>query len=169
MRLFWIREVRYYKYAILICMFILFFGYILLNIYIKQEENIGIIVSTKLIRNITYTIPIYSVQKNNTIYIVYENCVVENITECNQNHFTSNMIVYFEKINGFYVITNRNHSLLYIAVFAMSFASLMMAFISYAYYDFTRLRNKEYKLWSKQKKLDIVMHLENDPTSFLFY
>ena len=169
MRLFWIREVRYYKYAVIICIFILIFGYSLFCEYNKQNENIGVIVSTRLIRNITYTVPMYSVQKNNTIYIVYENCVVENITECNQNHFTINMMVYFEKINGFYVITNRNHFLLYFAVSAMSFASLMMCLIFYAYYDFTRLRNKEYKMWSKQKKLDIDMQLENDPSSFLFY
>jgi hypothetical protein len=169
MRLFWIREVRYYKYAFLSCICILLCGYSSFNKYLKQGENSGVIIGTKLIHNITYTVPMYSVQKNNTIYIVYEHCVVENITKCNENHFRLNMMVYFEKINGFYVITNRNHFLLYFSVTAMTFSFLLMLLISYAYIDFTRLRNKEYKMWSKQKKLDIEMQIENDPTSFLFY
>jgi hypothetical protein len=169
MKLFWIQEVRYYKYAVAMCIFLIFMGCILMHEYLNQENNSGIIINTQIIHNITYTFPIYRVQKNNTIYIMYEHCIIENIHTCNQTHYTANMIVYFEKINGYYIIMNRNNLPLYFSVFAFVFSILMLLIISYAYYDFNKLRRKEYSIWSKQKKYDLDMYIENGPSSFLFY
>ncbi len=168
MRTYWIREVRYYKYAVFVCFALMLCGIFLLNEYTKDNNN-GLIITTELIHNITYSIPIYKVMTEGSIYIMYEQCVIVNITECKQPHFTTNMIVHYRKINGFYVILNRQHFLLYFAVFALSFAILMLILISYAYYDFYRLRKQEFKEWSKHKKCDMDMIVENDPKSFLFY
>ena len=169
MRTIWIREVRYYKYAVFICMFLILCGIILLNEYSKQNNNIGIIINTDLIHNITYSIPIYKVMKEGNIYIMYDPCIIVNVTECTQTHFTANMIVHFRKINGYYIVSNRDHFLLYFAIFALSFASLILTVISYAYYDFYKLRKKEFRMWSNQKKYDMDIIVENDPSSYLFY
>jgi hypothetical protein len=147
---------------------LLFFGYTLLNEYVKQEKNFGVILNTTIINNIGYKIPIYNVQKNNTIYIVYEQCIIENITKCNQHHYSSN-IVYFEKINGLYIISNRNHFILYFALCSLSVATIVILLVTYAYYDFNRIRRTEFMLWSKQKKYDIDVYVENNPQSLLFY
>ena len=126
MKLFWIREVRYYKYILISCIFLIGCGLLLLDEYRQQGNNIGIITNTIYVRNITYIIPIYKVRKDNIIYNVYEHCVIENITKCNQNNFTSNMLVYFEKINGYYIITNRNHFMLYMSMFSFAFSIIVM-------------------------------------------
>lgn len=168
MRTYWIREVRYYKYAICVCIALIFCGILLLNEYAKDDNN-GLIITSEMIHNITYSIPIYKVMTEGNIYIMYDQCVIVNVTRCKQPHFTTNMIVHYRKINGFYVISNRQYFLLYFAVFALSFSILMLMLILYAYYDFYKLRKQEFKKWSKHKKCDIDMIIENDPTSFLFY
>ncbi len=169
MKTYWIREVRYYKYAIFACITLILCGIVILNEYFKDNNNNGIILTTELLHNITYSIPIYRVLKEGNIYIMYDKCVIIYITECKQSYFTKNMVVYYKKINGFYIIFNREYFMLYFAIFIFAFSILMLTFILYAYYDFYKLRQIEFKTWSKQKKCDIDMCIENDPSSFLFY
>lgn len=155
MRTIWIREVRYYKYMMLLCGVLFVSACILLNEYNKQETNIGAVINIQYIYNASYIIPIYKVKTNNTIYNVYDDCVITNITSCSTRQITINFQVYFEKINNMYIIRERNHFPLYFSAFAFTFGILMVIIISFAYIDFYRLRRREYKMWSKQKKYDV--------------
>jgi hypothetical protein len=170
MRTIWIMEVRYYKYISFLCLFLILCGLFLLHEYQKQENNIGTIINVIFIRNVSYIIPVYKVQKYQNIYNVYDNCVISNVSTCSNNINIDNiinMIVYFEQVNGFYIILNRNHVPLYFATFALTFSILLLCIILLAYVDFYRLRRTEYKMWSKQKKYDIDF-VENNISSFLY-
>jgi len=171
MRQIWIREVRYYKYIIFLCMILILCGVMLLNEYQKQENNIGTIINVVFIKNVTYIIPVYKVLQRENIYNVYDRCVISNVSECSNNidiEKIINMNVYFEQFNGLYIVFQRNHLPLYFASFAMTFSLLLLVLISYAYFDYSRLRKKEYKTWSAQKKYDI--DIENgEYTSFIYY
>lgn len=171
MRQIWIREVRYYKYIVLLCMILILCGVMLLNEYNKQENNIGTVINVIFIKNVSYIIPVYKVRHQETIYNVYDNCVISNVSKCTNNINVEkiiNMNVYFEQFNGFYIVLQRNHLPLYFASFAMTFSLLMMLIISYAYFDFSRLRKKEYKTWSAQKKYDLDIET-GDNVSFIYY
>ena len=171
MRQIWIREVRYYKYVVFLCMILILCGVILLNEYHKQENNIGTIINVIFIKNVSYIIPVYKVRQQENIYNVYDTCVISNVSKCTNNINVEkiiNMNVYFEQFNGLYIVFQRNHLPLYFASFAMTFSLLMMLVISYAYFDFSRLRRKEYKTWSVQKKYDL--DIENgEHQSFIYY
>jgi len=171
MRQIWIREVRYYKYIIFLCMILILCGVMLLNEYQKQENNIGTIINVIFIKNVTYIIPVYKVRQRQNIYNVYDRCVISNVSKCSNNidiEKIINMNVYFEQFNGLYIVFQRNHLPLYFASFAMTFSLLLLVLISYAYFDYSRLRKKEYKTWSAQKKYDI--DIENgEYTSFIYY
>jgi hypothetical protein len=55
------------------------------------------------------------------IYNVYVHCVVSNVSKCSNNINIDkiiNMNVYFEQLNGFYIILQCNHFSLYFAAFA---------------------------------------------------
>jgi hypothetical protein len=171
MRTIWIREVRYYKYISFLCLFLILCGLFLLYQYQKQENNIGTIINVIFIRNVSYIIPIYKVQKHQNIYNVYDNCVISNVSSCPHNINIDNiinMMVYFEQVNGFYIVLQRNHLPLYFATFALTFSVLLLCIIAFAYIHFSHLRLKEYKIWSKQKKYDIDLS-EIEFSSFIYY
>ena len=118
MRQIWIREVRYYKYAVFACLMLIGCGLMLLNEYNKQENNIGTIINVVFIRNVSYIIPVYKVRLQNIIYNVYDHCVISNVSKCTNNINVEkiiNMNVYFEQQNGFYIVLQRNHFPLYFA------------------------------------------------------
>jgi len=152
-------------------MILILCGVMLLNEYQKQENNIGTIINVVFIKNVTYIIPVYKVLQRENIYNVYDRCVISNVSECSNNidiEKIINMNVYFEQFNGLYIVFQRNHLPLYFASFAMTFSLLLLVLISYAYFDYSRLRKKEYKTWSAQKKYDI--DIENgEYTSFIYY
>jgi hypothetical protein len=56
----------------------------------------------------------------------------------------------------------------YFAVFAFTFSIGMLICITFAYYDFYRMKHKEAKLNGKAKKLDIYMEESEYPSSFLY-
>jgi hypothetical protein len=164
MRTIWIREVRYYKYIICLCILLIICGCVLLNEYKKDENNIGSIINIQYIYNISYVIPIYKVKTSNQIYNVYDYCVIDNITKCNitrRKEEIINIMVYFTRINGIYILAERNHFPLYFSAFAFTFSVLVSMIISYAYFDFNRFRKNEYNKWSKKKKYDIDFVEEN--------
>ena len=171
MRQIWIREVRYYKYVILLCIFLSISGLMLLNEYNKQENNIGTVINVVFIKNVSYVIPVYKVRHQKYIYNVYDNCVISNLSKCSNNINIENIInmnVYFEQLNGFYIILQRNHFPLYFAAFAFTFSGLLTMIIMYAYYDYSRLRKNEYNAWSKQKKYDADIET-GEYTSFIYF
>jgi len=170
MRQVWLSEVRYYKYMLGLCIFLMFCGVVLLNEYYTQHQNGGKIINIIFVRNISYIIPIYKVQRNDIIMNVYDECVVSNITQCNHIDTSRfmNMQIYYQQMNGINIIYNPPNFTLYFSVFAFTFSIMMSLVIFYAYFDFYRLRRMEYKMWSKQKKHDLDIVCE-DPTSFLYY
>jgi hypothetical protein len=171
MRQIWIREVRYYKYVVFLCMILILCGVMLLNEYNKQENNIGTIINIVFIKNVSYVIPVYKVRHREYIYNVYDNCIISNVSKCSKNinvEKNINMNVYFEQLNGFYIILQRNHFPLYFAAFAFTFSVLLIMIIIYAYYDYSRLRKNEYKAWSKQKKYDLDIEIE-EHKSFIYF
>lgn len=164
MRQIWIREVRHYKYIMLLCCVTFVIGLFLLHEYHQQEHNIGTIINVMFIQNVSYTVPIYKVRINNIIYNVYDNCIIHNISSCNHKKITFNE-VYIERINGMYIVTSRNHFLLYFSVFIITLGIGILLITSYAYLEFFRFRNNEYKSWSKQKKYDLD-NLESSTSIF---
>jgi hypothetical protein len=170
MRQVWLSEVRYYKYMLGLCIFLLFCGCVLFNEYNVQHQNGGKIINIIFIKNISYIVPIYKVQQNDIIMNVYDECVISNITQCkyvNTDRFLHAQI-YYHQVNGINIVFQPPNFTLYFSAFAFSFSIMMSIIIFYAYFDFYRLRRKEYKMWSKQKKYDLDMICE-DPTSFLYY
>jgi len=169
MRFYWIQEVRYYKYIFLLCTFIICCSYLSLYTYLKQEENNGIIINVKFIHNVSDIIPIYKVRINNTTYIAHDECIIENIKNCNKNNFMLNTIVNLKRFNKMYIVTSPNYYILYFSIGMLSFAFTLMLFFAYAYFDFKRLQNREYNLWSKQKKSDIEINYQNENYSYIFF
>ena len=170
MRTIWIREVRYYKYISFLCVFLLFCGLFLLKEYQKHDNNIGTIINVAFIRNVSYIIPVYKVQQNENIYNVYDTCVISNVSACPINiniEKIINMMIYFKQINGFYIALQRSHFPLYFASFALTFSTLLLCIILFAYIDFYHMRRKENKMWSKQKKYDLEF-VEKNVSSFLY-
>lgn len=169
MRHFLIKEVRYYKYILILSMFLVFSGYLLLSEFYEKEKNVGIIVNVYIIKNISYVIPIYKVKKENIIYNVYDNCIIQNVTKCKSINYNINILVNFEKINGNYIIIENNKFSLYFGIFTICLAILAMIGVSFGYYEYFRIKKIENTMWSKQKKSDNdTNHIENYD-SILFY
>jgi hypothetical protein len=169
MRHFWIKEVRYYKYILVLSIFLIFSGYLLLTEFYEKEKNIGIIVNVYIIQNVSYIIPVYKVKKDNIIYNMYDSCILQNVTNCKNLNYNINILVHFEKINGNYIIIENNNFLFYFGIFAISIAIIVMSAVSFAYYEYFRIRNLENIVWSKQKKLDIDVEKYKNFESILFY
>jgi hypothetical protein len=171
MRHIWNSEVRYYKYALFASVVMFFCGVYLLDYDNQLTKNQGIIINIIYIKNLTIIIPIYKIKKENNIYNIYDKCVLENNTNCHRfDLFTINSIIYFEKINGLYVVSEKNNFLLHLSVFFLTFSIGMILIICVAYFEFNRVKRKEFKISQKQKKYDLLMtdqdcHIE----SFLYY
>jgi len=166
MRQIWIQEVKYYKYMVFICLFLFSMGIFLLNDYQDKIYRTGVIVNIMVVNNITYTMPIYKVKQNKTIYYMYDKCIFNNYQNCTQ--YNSNTIIYYENINGIFIVSEMNFISFYFAVFAFTFSIGMLICITFAYYDFYRMKHKEAKLNGKAKKLDIYMEESEYPSSFLY-
>ena len=166
MRQIWIQEVRYYKYLVFVCLFLFSMGVFLLNDYHKQMHHSGVIINILIVNNITYTIPVYKVKQNQTIYNMYDRCIFNNYQNCTQ--FVSNTIIQYEKINGIFIVSEINFINYYFAVFAFTFSIGMLICITFAYYDFYRIKRKELKLSGKAKKFDIYIENGEYPSSFLY-
>ena len=166
MRYFWIQEVRYYKYLLILDIIIIICGIILLRDYQQKLENSGTIITIHIINNITYTIPIYKVEHSQTIYNMYDKCIFNNYQNCTS--YTSNTFIYYEKINGFYIVSEMNYMSFYFSIFAFTFSIGMIICISFAYYDFYRLKYKESQISQKAKKMDIYIEEGEYPKSYLY-
>jgi len=157
MRQIWIEEVRYYKYILMCSIFLLFCGLYLTNEYHQQNNNTGKVVNIIYMQNITYQYPIFKVQKdNNIIYNVYDKCILTNITSCSEKqiHHYHNNIIYFEYINGLYILSNKNNFLLFVATFSLAISFLSFMIVTIGYTEYIRLRMREKRVWGMSKKND---------------
>jgi hypothetical protein len=171
MRHIWNSEVRYYKYALFASIVLFFSGVYLLEYDNQLTKNQGIIINIIYIKNFTIIVPIYKIKNENNIYNIYDKCVLENNTNCNSlTLFTINSIIYFEKINGLYIASEKNNFLLYLSVFFLTFSIGMILIICIAYFEFNRIKRKEFKISKKQKKYDLPMTIQDCYIeSFLYY
>jgi hypothetical protein len=141
-------------------------GVILLNDYQEKLPRTGVIINIIVVNNITYTLPIYRVKQNETVYYMYDRCIFNNYQNC--SHYDSNTIIYYEKINGFYIVSEMNFISFYFAVFAFTFSIGMLICVTFAYYDFYRMKRKESKINIKSKKHDLFIEDDEYPSTLLF-
>ena len=171
MKHIWNSEVRYYKYALFASFVIFLCGIYLLDYDNQLSKNHGIIVNVIYIKNATMIIPIYKIKKENNTYNIYDKCVLENNTNCHKfDQFTKKSIIYFEKINGLYIVSEKNNFLLHLSIFFLTFSIGMILIICIAYFEFNRVKRKEFKISQKQKKYDLPMTIQDcHIESFLYY